>query len=152
VRETGEMGRASHRGHGGHRGGWDWWGKRFGGHRGFRCEKQRNRESIAQRSRRSQRGIGIGGESDAVNVRASGARSRRNRESIAQRSQRPQRGLGFWSHPLSDTDTDTSFGRSLTLSIKKTGGTPRCPASHFFRVYFKLEGVSETEIGLNEVV
>jgi hypothetical protein len=42
VRETGEMGRASHGGHGG-----DWRKKRFSGHRGFRCERQANGESIA---------------------------------------------------------------------------------------------------------
>jgi hypothetical protein len=40
-------------------------------------------------------GDGIGGESDAVNVRASGARNRRNGESIAQRSRRSQRGIGI---------------------------------------------------------
>jgi hypothetical protein len=86
-------------------------------------------------------GDGVGGKKVAVNVRASGAGTRRM-------------GSGDASHPLSDTgtDTDTSFGRSLTLPVKKTGGTPRCSASHFSRVYFKLEGVSETEIGLNEVV
>ena len=52
---------------------------------------------------------------------------------------------------LSLTLTLPSGGAS-PLPIKKTVGTPSGSASHFFRVYFKLEGVTETEIGLNEVV
>ncbi len=50
--------KASHRGHGGHRGGLRLDGGRlFGGQLGFWAGKRRIRESIAQRSRRSQRGI-----------------------------------------------------------------------------------------------
>jgi hypothetical protein len=96
------------RGHGGHRGGWDWWGKRCGERPGFRCEKQakwgehrtevtevtegdrdwwgkrcgerpgfRGESQARGKHRRGhgghRRGIGIDGESDAVNVWAFGA-------------------------------------------------------------------------------
>ena len=58
-------------------GDWDWWRKRFGEHRSFRCENHAKGESIARRPQRSQRGIGIGGESASVNTGASGARTTR---------------------------------------------------------------------------
>jgi hypothetical protein len=57
-------------------------------------------------------GLGIGGKKVAVNVRASAARNRRI-------------GSGDVSHTLPDTgtDTDTSFGRSLTLPKKNWRNT-----------------------------
>jgi hypothetical protein len=62
----------------------DWWGKRCGERLGFRCESQATGESIAQRSRRSQRGIGIGGENAAVTsglpVREPGKRGKHRTE------------------------------------------------------------------------
>ena len=59
VRESREGGKASHRGHGGHRGGSGWWVKLLSGTRALGCENHAKRESIAQRSWRSQRGIGL---------------------------------------------------------------------------------------------
>jgi hypothetical protein len=59
-RETRARGKASHRGHGGHRGGWAVARVFFGRHRRLLGEKHALGESIAQRSRRSQRGMGCG--------------------------------------------------------------------------------------------
>ena len=59
------------------------------------CEKHGLRGSIAQRSRRSQREIGCGGETSAWDIVGLGARNTRQGESIAQRSQRSQRGIGL---------------------------------------------------------
>jgi hypothetical protein len=63
-------------GHGGDR-----WKKRFGGHRGFRCEKEakwgEHRTEVTEVTE------GIGGRSASVETGASGARDRRNGESIA---------------------------------------------------------------------
>ena len=111
-RETRELGKASHRGHGGHRGGLRLcgkllpvdtvaagresreWGKHrtevtevtegglglcdeaFGGHRGFWARTTRIGESIAQRSRRSQRGDWVGRRDALVDTVASGRETR----------------------------------------------------------------------------
>ena len=114
------------------------------------ARNRRNGESIAQRSRRSQRGWDWDcWEGAAVNVWDSereavdGEASTQATEGdwvwwpkgCGETSGLPVRdqanGSGDASHTLSGTDTDTSFGRSLTLPTKKTGGTPRCSASQF---------------------
>jgi hypothetical protein len=59
VREPGAIGKASHRGHRGHGGGWGWWTKFLLRRGGLGARTKRNWESIAQRSRRSRRGIGL---------------------------------------------------------------------------------------------
>ena len=62
-RESGTTGKASHRGHGGHRGGIWVGGEEFDRRQSWRLARiGRNGESIAQRSQRSQRGIGVGGQ------------------------------------------------------------------------------------------
>ena len=57
-------------------------------------EPRANGRSIAQRSQRSQRGIGVGAKGCSMDTRASGREPRANGRSIAQRSQRSQRGIG----------------------------------------------------------
>ena len=88
-------------------------------------------------------GIGIGGKKFAVNVRASGARTRRM-------------GSGDASHTLSDTDTsfrgEATAGTEPHPTHKKNWRNTEVLRQSLCRVYSKLEGVSETEIGLNEVV
>ena len=71
------QGKASHRGHRGHRGGLRLVAKAVQWTLAASGEKHATGESIAQRSQRSQRGIGIGGESCSVDARGFKARSTR---------------------------------------------------------------------------
>jgi hypothetical protein len=110
VREPGEWGKHRTEVTEATEGDWDWWRKLFSERWGFQCENQANGESIAQRSRRPQRGIGIGGESCLVNAGASSARTQANGESIAQRS---QRGLGLVAKAVSERRASSARTRRM---------------------------------------
>jgi hypothetical protein len=91
---TRQKGEASHRGHGGHRGklglvGECTWVKIV-----THVREHARAESIAQRSRRPQRGIGVGGGMHLGEDRWLTCGNTPRGESIAQRSRRPQREIG----------------------------------------------------------
>jgi hypothetical protein len=91
-REPRAVGKASHRGHGGHRGESASWMRGFGGQGGVWAGTARIGESIAQRSRRSQRGNLVWWTREALGGQGGfWAGTARIGESIAQRS---RRGIG----------------------------------------------------------
>jgi hypothetical protein len=108
--------KASHRGHGGHRGGIGLVGGRLAGTPRLKCEGHAKTESIAQRSRRSQRGNWIGRRMSGGNTAAWVRKSREGR--------RPQKGKARMPHlhriidsatfGVSGISTSTASARALS--------------------------------------
>jgi hypothetical protein len=105
------------------------------------ARNRRNEESIAQRSRRSQRGDGIGGESAAVNIWPS-VRESCKRESIAQRS-RHRGGWDWWGKRCGERlgigCENGKRGKHHTEVTEASEGLGLMPKGHGERPGFRCE-------------